>query len=353
MKRSAIATTLALAAGLGLALILVAGLRGAQAAPSPEPPALGPSRLTHPLGLDLAIQTLGDDTFRVWRSEGSTGRPLGRTGRPAGTTRSSTRPQRTEILLAPAACQQTITVTSTADGGPGSLRQAILDLCDGGTVVVSPTVATISLTSIGNTITDAFGFTALPAITKAVTIRGNGVTIERNDTITARLFYVAPGASLALHDLTLRSGLARGGDGAGGGGGAAGMGGAVFNNRGTLALIASPSWTTSPKVAAAPPSLPSAVAVVSGATLSAPLAVAPLAALALVALVAVVAPSSVLVALAAAAAAASPAALVALAAAVAPSAALVALAAVEAPSAAAAAAVALAARSLTSRAPLG
>jgi hypothetical protein len=75
----------------------------------------------------------------------------------------------------------------------------------------------------------------------AVTIDGGaapGLTLSGPGGATnLRLFFVAPGSSLTLEDLTLSNGQARGGDGAGGasgGGGAAGMGGAVFNEGGAL-----------------------------------------------------------------------------------------------------------------------
>ena len=60
-------------------------------------------------------------------------------------------------------CSPYLTVTSDADGGPGSLRQAIAHACSGGTVdIVLTTPATITLTS------------GELAITKALTITGPG-----------------------------------------------------------------------------------------------------------------------------------------------------------------------------------
>jgi len=52
------------------------------------------------------------------------------------------------------ACSSDLTVTSAADGGPGSLRKALGTVCTGGTVHVAPTLAgqTITLTSGGLTL---------------------------------------------------------------------------------------------------------------------------------------------------------------------------------------------------------
>jgi len=92
-----------------------------------------------------------------------------------------------------------------------------------------------------------YGFNGLPAITSNVIIEGNGAIIERSSapgTPTFRLFAIArqdpmtgaalatPG-SLTLRQVTLRGGLARGGNGGdasdSAGGGGAGLGGAVYN----------------------------------------------------------------------------------------------------------------------------
>ncbi len=96
-----------------------------------------------------------------------------------------------------------------------------------------------------------YGPNALPAIASTITIEGNGAIIERNTAAPKfRLFYVgatrrdetlnytSPGAgNLRLRNLTVRGGLARGGNRgpAGGGGGGAGLGGAVFS-QGRLTL---------------------------------------------------------------------------------------------------------------------
>ena len=77
-----------------------------------------------------------------------------------------------------------------------------------------------TLTSPGDTITNTFGKTGLPAITSTIIISGNGATIQRALTATNdfdgsfRLMYVGPGGNLTLQNLTLRNGLAQGADGA-------------------------------------------------------------------------------------------------------------------------------------------
>ena len=59
------------------------------------------------------------------------------------------------------------TVTTTADSGAGSLRQALSDVTSGGTITVNPSLGTITLVSS-------------LTISKNCTIEGNGVTISGN-----------------------------------------------------------------------------------------------------------------------------------------------------------------------------
>jgi hypothetical protein len=89
-----------------------------------------------------------------------------------------------------------------------------------------------------------YGPDALPAITSNITIQGNGDTLAVSGT-AMRFFYVSGGptftggalapGSLTLEDLTLKGGVAQGGNGGPGGGGGLGAGGAIFN-QGTLTL---------------------------------------------------------------------------------------------------------------------
>lgn len=136
----------------------------------------------------------------------------------------------------------TVTVTSTADSGAGSLRQVIGAAAAGDTITFAlpnPSVITLSsaLVIAKNVTISGPGATAL-------TISGNNVT---------RVFFINPGAAgatsgppttsltVTISDLTIANGRAKGGDGgaagsAGGSGGAAGMGGAVFINNGNLTI---------------------------------------------------------------------------------------------------------------------
>lgn len=136
------------------------------------------------------------------------------------------------LALAPVRAQAaTITVTNNGDSGAGSLRQAIADAGAGDTIDFDASLSgqTISLSTIGD---GTFGPSAL-LVDKAITIDGgtDRITISRNSSLQPnrlRLFYVTGTGNLALRNLTLSGGLARGGA-AGGGGGAAGLGGAIVN----------------------------------------------------------------------------------------------------------------------------
>ena len=117
-------------------------------------------------------------------------------------------------------CSASVAVASNGDSGPGTLRQALADVCPGGTVTLSG----IS----GETITLASRL----YISTDVTIAGAGVTISGNN--ATRIFFVE-GGNVTLQNLTLSQGLGQGGTSQFGGS-AAGMGGAIFQNGGTLTL---------------------------------------------------------------------------------------------------------------------
>jgi len=145
----------------------------------------------------------------------------------------------------------TITVTTTADSGPGSLRQAIADAAWGDTITFAlPNPSTITLNYE-------------LVIAKHLTIQGPGaaaLTISGPTAVSAptRLFFINPGGSSAtsgppvltlevtIANLTLANGYARGVSGnaqpgswvnmGGGGGGGAGMGGAIFSNKSALTI---------------------------------------------------------------------------------------------------------------------
>jgi hypothetical protein len=114
----------------------------------------------------------------------------------------------------------TINVTSTANSGAGSLRQAITDLN------AQTGSHTITFTGLTGTITLA---SALPAINKSMTITGPGLsslTISGNSLY--RIFYINTGFTVSITDLTIVNGRAVGA-------GTSGFGGSVFNN-GTLTV---------------------------------------------------------------------------------------------------------------------
>jgi len=93
-------------------------------------------------------------------------------------------------------CTREITVTNTNDAGPGSLRQAIADICPGGTIRFDVTTpATITLTS------------GELAITKTLTILGPGadqLTVSGGN--ENRVFIVEEDVSATIQDLTISNG---------------------------------------------------------------------------------------------------------------------------------------------------
>ena len=122
-----------------------------------------------------------------------------------------------------------------------SLREAVAYAASLGgsqTVTFAPALSgqTITLSTVGDPTAGPSAF----GITQNLTVDagGNQITIARNPAVTMRLFYVAPGASLTLLNLTVQNFLHKGGDAAFGGGGA-GLGGAIFNNGGTLVVTGS------------------------------------------------------------------------------------------------------------------
>ena len=109
----------------------------------------------------------------------------------------------------------TFTVSTLADTGVGSLRQAVIGANgaagDDSIVFAGAAVGgTISLTTMGGT---QFGPNALE-ITETLTILGSGETIARDGAApNMRLFYSGTGVTFTLQNLTLSNGLARGGNG--------------------------------------------------------------------------------------------------------------------------------------------
>ena len=113
----------------------------------------------------------------------------------------------------------TITVTNTNDSGPGSLRQALIDVPDGGTIQFDAGLngQTITLT------------TAELVVSNSVTISGPGpalLTVSRGQQAPKfRIFHILPNHTVAISGLTISGGSLENADGAG-----------IFNEHATLTL---------------------------------------------------------------------------------------------------------------------
>ncbi|MFQ3575211.1 MAG: LamG-like jellyroll fold domain-containing protein [Cytophagales bacterium] len=112
-----------------------------------------------------------------------------------------------------------ITVTNTADAGPGSLRQAILEAnlaCDSTIIDIQASPITIA--------------SPLPIITNNSSINGNGNTVSGGGLTS---IFTINNAKVTISDLSIVDGLAKGGNGensiqsGAGGGGGAGLGGGL------------------------------------------------------------------------------------------------------------------------------
>ena len=134
----------------------------------------------------------------------------------------------------------TFTVSTLADAGAGSLRDAI-DLANvttgNDTIVFAPAVAgqSFGLSTFFNPPTGNFAGPTGLIVSSGIVIQGTGETITRTGSSTFRLFEVTATGSLTLQNLTLSNGIALGGFGGFGGGGAGGLGGAIYN-QGTLSI---------------------------------------------------------------------------------------------------------------------
>ena len=136
-------------------------------------------------------------------------------------------------------------MTTSADHGPGSLREALASIDAsstnyGWTIRLSPALAGQTI-SLSNSAANFFGPSAL-LISNTVLIDGSAAPGARLalDVSSApmRLFFVSSGAQLTLQNLALQNGFAQGGQASavsGGGGGGAGLGGAIYN-QGTVTL---------------------------------------------------------------------------------------------------------------------
>ncbi len=98
----------------------------------------------------------------------------------------------------PTVCADAITVTNDDDSGPGSLRQAIADLCLGGTITFDSDY-TIGLE------------TGQLVIDKDMTIDGTGHAVTIDGLARSRIFYVSPGVIFNLQHVTVTNGRIDGG----------------------------------------------------------------------------------------------------------------------------------------------
>lgn len=128
-------------------------------------------------------------------------------------------------------------VTSSADSGPGSLRDTMAQAnaapgVNGIQFRLGPGPHTIRLASTLPPVTGDLRI--LGPVDAPVTLDGGGDPAQ--GAAGGHRAFILNGGSLALDQLTVQNCLAQGG-GSRGGGGAAGMGGAVFINQGALALV--------------------------------------------------------------------------------------------------------------------
>jgi predicted outer membrane repeat protein len=103
----------------------------------------------------------------------------------------------------------TTCTTTIANGNIAGLRSAITTANGSGTpsTICLATNGTYTVTDIGNP-NGSLGDSGFAAITKNITIFGNGATIQRNATVHFRFFRVASGGTLTLNNLTLKNGFA-------------------------------------------------------------------------------------------------------------------------------------------------
>ncbi|MEY2481541.1 MAG: hypothetical protein QOK24_69, partial [Verrucomicrobiota bacterium] len=118
-------------------------------------------------------------------------------------------------------CGNPVTVATNADSGAGSLRQALVDVCDGGTINFAAGLngQTILLT------------TGELLINKNVTINGpNAALLTVSGNNTSRVFEITSGKIVTISGLTIANGSATGGVLPGS------EGGGILNDHGTLTL---------------------------------------------------------------------------------------------------------------------
>ena len=134
-------------------------------------------------------------------------------------------------------CTNTVTVINTSDSGAGSLRQAIADVCDGGTITFSNTTAggaTNFYDGSPHTINLADTAYNELLVNKSVTITGPGasvLTVQRVNGATNpfRVFDISSGKTVTISGMTISNGLSN----------VAALtnaGGGILNDHGTLTL---------------------------------------------------------------------------------------------------------------------
>lgn len=119
-------------------------------------------------------------------------------------------------LLSPhAQCSVTITVTSNGDSGAGTLRQALIDICDGGTIDFDAGLANNTITLTSDQLT----------ISRTMTIANpyaSNLSISGNNTYT--VFYIDNGSVVTMNNLNIINGYS------------SFYGGGIHNNDGTLII---------------------------------------------------------------------------------------------------------------------
>jgi CSLREA domain-containing protein len=132
-------------------------------------------------------------------------------------------------------CPNSVVVTSAADNGAGTLRQAIVDVCDGGTITFdaiqfpAPGPNFINLIDAGGP-----GIGGELLVNKSVTISGPAASVltVRRDLAAAtnfRVFNITSGKTVTIAGMTIANGKATS---------APAFGGGVYNDHGTLTLNA-------------------------------------------------------------------------------------------------------------------
>ncbi|MGJ8663719.1 MAG: choice-of-anchor Q domain-containing protein, partial [Marinicella sp.] len=96
------------------------------------------------------------------------------------------------VLTVTSDCLNAITVTGSGDSGPGTLRQAVTDLCDGGVISFEADLMVTLATEL--------------VIDKTVAINGNGFAVSLSGDNSTRLFNIAPAGELTLLSLTVQDG---------------------------------------------------------------------------------------------------------------------------------------------------